>query len=1485
MNDIVFNLQRFADDGTLTDAEKKAARESSLPHLRMISSVAKNPIVSGLVTAMETAADFTDILSKNVAPIYSFVGAMYKLKHGKNATRDMQAEAKLFSAGIKFVNSALEIIETAADTEHTVVAFTEKVTATVNEAFKICDAIRRLEGDRGIMLSITTAAMAYGLSVLATLDDDKINSEDQTKINKAFTKLGFTAVTSILKTMDKSTVPFGAADLALSVLCGLFEGMSQMDIRKEYYSDDGLPEDLVRNEALTDALLSGLHETINTYNKGIDDAIFNISTAIGYGLAWLSEQTAHFLTDKNYTAFNYTINERNYMEWIAETIRKGEYNSSSYSDIITVASSGTSVYAQDGNDYIENVFPNVTIFAGHGNDMVSSYGGAKYNSIHGGNGNDNLYITNSYSTIDGGKDDDFIFVYQGKNSINGNDGSDIILVRGEANTVSGGAGDDFFDLTDSTKTIIDYTQGDGQDVIYGYNTSHVIKIKGAYSTLESGNDIIIKVGDGEIIVDEAKKLNLKVNINTIELEEGETLPDPEGTGITNPYDNAIILMPSFRGNSEALRGTNNGDYIENTLSNIMIYGFDGNDTIINYGANVTINAGAGNDHVKNYGANVKINGGDDNDYIYSEGSKATISGGDGKDTVENTGNNSYIDGGNDMDSIKNSGNNTDINSGTGKDRILNSASNVRATGYLDDNYISNTSSNVTLEGSEDNDYIYNSGNYVSIVAGEGNNSVSIDSFVNGYNTIEAGNGDDIVQVGERDETEEKRYHNEIYAGNGNNYINNSNVELSTVVAGSGRNLVSLSGGKYNTIVTGKGNDTIMLAEDASSNVIIFGGGNDLVLNYHSSDTVKAASTLSTRIVDNDVILTDGTSKMTLKGAADKTINTATLSSGDSIYKILVADKTAGDSLMPDGKAVTVPPDTTPASVITNTVKGALVTGTKFKDIIENKGSKATVQALGGNDSINNKSSSVSINASSGDDYISNTGAKVTILGGDGKDYVENYGKKASVSGGVDNDKLYNYGANATISGDTGNDIIRNWDGDEGYGSNVSISGGTGNDSIWNNDGVKVTINAGKGNDYINNTGNNVLFAYAKGDGNDKIVGFNTTSTLKIGDGSDTYSLTKKDKNYIVTVGEGKITLVGAASLSTIFIDGDNTLKVTDKTKSPVTAHPAIKVINASTRTKATKITGNAFANIISGGSKSDSIYGGAGNDSLVGNAGNDKLYGEAGNDKLHGGTGNDSLWGGDGKDVFFYADGDGKDVIVDFTAGQDKIKITKGSISKSSLSGSDVIFTIGSGSLKVKNAKGKSISLINSSGKTSSTIVGAQTLTNNSSANVSIASDMSVVNASTRTKAIKITGNALANTISGGSKNDSIYGGAGNDSLVGNAGNDKLYGETGNDKLRGGTGNDSLWGGKGNDSLWGDAGNDTFFYSNGDGKDIIYGFENDDLLKITDTFSASYNQSKKEVYFKVGNTSNAITLKEFSATTFHVNNDIYQVSGSKLVKK
>jgi serralysin len=65
----------------------------------------------------------------------------------------------------------------------------------------------------------------------------------------------------------------------------------------------------------------------------------------------------------------------------------------------------------------------------------------------------------------------------------------------------------------------------------------------------------------------------------------------------------------------------------------------------------------------------------------------------------------------------------------------------------------------------------------------------------------------------------------------------------------------------------------------------------------------------------------------------------------------------------------------------------------------------------------------------------------------------------------------------------------------------------------------------------------------------------------------------------------------------------------------------------------------------------------SGIDRVIGTAGNDTIIGSSASEVLEGWHGNDMLTGGTGRDIFRFRDGFGNDMITDFEAGVDKIRL------------------------------------------------------------------------------------------------------------------------------------------------------------------------------------------------------------------------------------
>ena len=294
---------------------------------------------------------------------------------------------------------------------------------------------------------------------------------------------------------------------------------------------------------------------------------------------------------------------------------------------------------------------------------------------------------------------------------------------------------------------------------------------------------------------------------------------------------------------------------------------------------------------------------------------------------------------------------------------------------------------------------------------------------------------------------------------------------------------------------------------------------------------------------------------------------------------------------------------------------------------------------------------------------------------------------------------------------------------------ATIQALAGKDTIENS-GSDVLINAGAGNDLIYNRGDKTVFEYKSGDGNDSIEGFNSTSTLKIGNGTGTYSTQVSGSDIIVTVGDGNITLKNAAKLETVQIEG---------------------------------VYGETL--LITGTNGADKI-----NNTLDGAT----IQALAGNDTIENTCSDVTIYGGKGNDTFVY--GGGRNLIADYTKSD---KISVGSAYENySVSGSDLVFNFGdNNSLTIADGAGKVINM-NSVAK----IYTADGVFDSKNKSVTLSADTKKFDGSKKSALITIDGSAASKiNIVGNKKANKIYAGAGNSTLTGGKGNDTLYGGDGAD--------------------------------------------------------------------------------------------------------
>ena len=1021
------------------------------------------------------------------------------------------------------------------------------------------------------------------------------------------------------------------------------------------------------------------------------------------------------------------------------TISNGEYSATidakGGGDFVTNSGLLASISGGNDNDTLNNSGSFATINAGTGDDQISLGTDAKEVLLEylSGDGNDIIIGIGNNDTLSI-LDNEFTPAVVGDELLI-TVGTDLITIKDASKATD-------FEVKGMRSNLIILTENDDSHDNYDENAT-IMALGGddTVNNIEADNVTILGGAGDDYIYNGSSIMGLKF------FEEGNSLFIDGGAGddfIGNYGSNVTIKggagddYINNYGSDATIDASEGNNDIANIGDNVSIETGDGNDSIQSYGSNVTISAGTGNDSIYNGGgdnvsietdagddvitngnpdapnscSNVTIDAGTGNDTINTWGNALSIKGGDGNESIRNwEGDSLTIDGGAGNDSIDNSGKYASIVGGSGNDTITSSGESGTINGGSGNDWISNYSSGTTVFGGAGNDYIYNYSDNVLFIytAGDGND------FVDGFNatsTLQIGDGSDtystvisedgndvVVKVGrgyvtlrgaaslgsslnirgtEREPVEKD---NTITLTEGDDTYSNT-LEGASIQALGGNDSIDNAGDNV-TINGGLGDDTISFADAAQNNVVEYapGDGNDIVLGFKENDTLRIASDRYTRsTLDNALVIGVGTGSVTLADAAT----------------------------LP---AVNVIPKWSESGEGNN-----LITLTEGNDCYNNSFDSATIQALGGNDTIYNDSANVAISGNNGDDSIHNfpTGVRASISGGAGNDSIRNYpyADFATIDGGSGDDSIVNDGANVSVNAGAGNDYIENWeseatiaggDGDDTidnyFGNSAMIDGGSGNDSIRNRATENVTMFGGSGNDFIGNSGLNVTID--GGAGNDSLYNHTESENVLMlgGDGDDTVENWGKDTAILGGAGDDAIsnyatnvTIDGEAGADFIINHGENvTLDGGDGSDTITNSGENVSITGGDDDDT---ITNNGDNATISGDDGNDYISNYNADVSMLGGAGNDTIFNSGDNATIEGGAGDDRISNVYGDNILFnYTEGDGDDTIYGFS-GNATINIVSEEDYSETVEGDDVIIYVGTGSMRLVDAREQPVHVI-----------------------------------------------------------------------------------------------------------------------------------------------------------------------------------------------
>ena len=790
-----------------------------------------------------------------------------------------------------------------------------------------------------------------------------------------------------------------------------------------------------------------------------------------------------------------TLSAENFAGNVSILSNAGEYditlNGDDYSSkTFNGSSAGDTIFNSGGT--------NLLIDTGKGDDSINNHVSAENVTVNVGDGND--YVENWGSSA----------------SISGGDGNDSILNYADNATINPGAGNDTLEVNGAI-TFMQYSSGDGNDVITGYNGANIsIDLLsgtfGGYSTVEE-TDLVLQIGK-----------------NTLTFQ--------------NATDEFISLETSA-----------GKDYIWNSINEMNIDASANNNVIDNKGSFVTVNSGVGNDTVTlsadESGNTFVYTTGSGKDDLYNFTSSDTIKiADDSKVTVTGDKNDVKLKVGKGSIALK------DVNKDTTTITITNSADEVISADtyttdgvinedgkielwkdlsrtYTAEDYIS------TIDGSNVTRKIEITGNDLDneIIGGRGNDTLD---GAGGNNTLTGGKGADVfVYTGGNDIITDYAKKDRISVGgaslavkgytideDNNLVLNFSDNDDLTIAGGTGKAINFIENNRKVT----RYYETNGILDKKKKSIELSGAET----TFNAADYSKLVTIDASNVKDYVEIIGNNKANVITASEIASTLNGGkgndTLIGSEDMLDVFVYENKGGKDII-EGYGV--------GDVI------SLGSGVAFKDSKFKKGN-AVIKFKSGSLIVNDaRDVEVTLTSATENDTIYSNGvfvdqensiAKVYGSYKEGTIDLSEYGvtiadatevkKKVTIQGNVDADSLLGGRNKDTLFGDTGDDYL------SGGRGNDSLAGGDGNDTLW----------GGKGDDTLLGGDGTDTFIFRAGEGKDLIADYEQGDLLQIlnknGNKAATFTGAFADNTLTLSVKNGgKVLVSGVESSTTINING------------------------------------------------------------------------------------------------------------------------------------------------------------------------------------------------------------------------------------------------------------------------------------------------------------------------------------------------------------